>query len=126
MEYGADSCESSSGGGTRTVPGLYVCGWVKRGPTGIIGTNLIDAEDTVVSIVQDVESGTLGGGRGSGEGTDDPQRLLRELLVQRNARVVDARGWERINAEEVARGKVIGKAREKLTRVEDMLAVAGV
>lgn len=45
--------ETESG---ETVPGMYVAGWIKRGPQGIIGTNLVDAEQTARCVVEDLES----------------------------------------------------------------------
>ena len=108
--------------GTETrasASGLYVCGWLKRGPTGIIGTNLRDAEETVASVVEDDAAGALArparefGGLG-----------VAPLLRERGVDVVDAEGWRRIDAAERAAGAVVGKPREKFIRVDDMLAVA--
>ncbi len=73
-----------------TVPGLYVCGWLKRGPTGIIGTNLSDAEETVDSMIQDyacLQHSNSDGGRMG----------LRQLLQQRKVQVVDYSAWECLN-----------------------------
>ena len=101
-------------------PGLFVCGWLKRGPTGIIGTNLVDAEQTVDTMVRAagtfpaVHAAAAAGGEG-----------LRALLASRGHRAVSYAGWQRIDAEEMRRGHAVGKPREKLTSVEEMLAVAG-
>jgi adrenodoxin-NADP+ reductase len=99
-------------------PGLFVCGWLKRGPTGIIGTNLVDAEQTVDTMV--CARGTFpppAAAAAGGEG-------LRALLRQRGVRVVTAQGWAAIDAAEVGRGRAAGKAREKFVSVEEMLRVA--
>jgi NADPH-dependent glutamate synthase beta subunit-like oxidoreductase len=104
-------------GGSEVEPGLYVCGWVKRGPTGLIGTNAMDADETVDSIHADAPSPPtrpVGGGAG-----------LRALLAGRGVRVVDFGGWRRIDAEEVRRGTAVGKPREKLEKVAEMLCFAG-
>jgi adrenodoxin-NADP+ reductase len=99
--------------------GLYVCGWVKRGPTGIIGTNLTDAEETVACLVADRDqllkavAGPAGG-----------WQQVEALLQQRGVQVVDWGGWGRIDAAEVAHGQQLGKVREKLAEVPDMLATA--
>lgn len=105
--------------GTGTGTGLYVCGWLKRGPTGIIGTNLRDAEETVASVVEDDAAGALA--RPAREYGD---LGVAPLLRERGAEVVDAEGWRRIDAAERAAGAAVGKPREKFIRVDDMLAVA--
>ena len=97
--------------------GLFVCGWLKRGPSGIIGTNLVDAEQTVDTMVRSKESfpavDALPGGR----------QGLAALLASRGVEVVDFAGWEKIDAEEVRRGEAVGKPRVKIVDVEEMLAV---
>jgi adrenodoxin-NADP+ reductase len=98
------------------VPGLFVCGWLKRGPSGIIGTNLVDAEQTVDTMVRSQENfpRAEGGGR----------QGLKRLLEERNIEAVNFKGWEAIDAEEVRRGKAAGKPREKIVTVEEMLEIA--
>jgi adrenodoxin-NADP+ reductase len=99
------------------VPGLFVCGWLKRGPTGIIGTNLLDAEQTVNTMVR------------AREGFPEPQEGLEglaALLAARGARVVDAAAWARVDAAERAAGCVARKPREKLATLEELLAAAEV
>lgn len=86
------------------IPALYVCGWLKRGPTGIIGTNLTDAEETVHSIAMDA----------AGFNTSAPGRAaLQGLLRQRGVAVVDWQAWEKLDAVEVAAGQALGAARVK-------------
>eukprot|EP00878_Enallax_costatus_P042799 GHUV01050276.1.p1 GENE.GHUV01050276.1~~GHUV01050276.1.p1 ORF type:complete len:172 (+),score=56.42 GHUV01050276.1:291-806(+) len=99
------------------VPGLYVCGWLKRGPTGIIGTNLTDAEETFNSLAQDYLSlqPAAAGTAGSG---------LKQLLQRRGKHVVDHRAWERLNSYEVQQGEKEGSARIKCVSLDDMLRVA--
>ena len=101
------------------VPGLYVAGWLKRGPTGIIGTNLHDAEETVGSIVEDDERGILRRPdyRFKGKG-------VAPLLRTRGVVVVDKEGWRRIDAKERERGAEAGKPREKFVDVAEMLDAA--
>ncbi|MGH8583426.1 MAG: NAD(P)-binding protein [Gammaproteobacteria bacterium] len=98
------------------VPGLYCAGWIKRGPTGIIGTNRADSVATVESLLADLPR------------LDRPDRrgadAVLPLLAGRGVQVVDFTGWLRIDATEVERGKPKGKPREKITRVAEMLAVA--
>ena len=97
------------------VNGLYVSGWLKRGATGIIGSNIMDAKETVDSIMADVTSTPSGDALDkSGIQTDDLSGI----------RYVDKVGWAAIDAEERRRGQAIGRERVKLTSVADMLDVA--
>ncbi|GLT98547.1 hypothetical protein SLE2022_160470 [Rubroshorea leprosula] len=101
--------------------GLYVCGWLKRGPTGIIGTNLYCAEETVLSISEDLERGELA----STATSPKPGRGgLLELLDNRNVRVVPFSDWEKIDTEEKRLGSLRNKPREKLTTWEELLKAA--
>ena len=101
--------------GESIVPGLYVAGWIKRGPTGIIGTNRADSVATVKSLLTDLPNFDAGNKLGA-DG-------VRGLLKNRGIRVVSYPDWQRIDAAEVRQGKTNGKPREKFTRLEEMLAV---
>ena len=97
------------------VPGLYAAGWIKRGPSGVIGTNKPDSVETVRKLLEDLPGLP---------GCETPDTApLRELLAARNVRVVSYADWQRIDAAETARGKPRGKPREKFTTVAEMLAV---
>ncbi|KAK9822433.1 hypothetical protein WJX74_007441 [Apatococcus lobatus] len=98
------------------VPGLYTVGWVKRGPTGIIGSNLVDAQQTVECIKEDI--GRLPPLRAHRVGA----AALQELLQKRCCRAVSFENWSRIDAVEVSRGLMVGKPREKFTSASAMLA----
>jgi len=95
------------------IRGLYAAGWIKRGPTGIIGTNRADSVASVKSLLADLPFFPQESRRGS-EG-------LTPLLEQRRVRFVCYADWDAIDAEEVARGQPKGKPREKFTRVDEML-----
>jgi len=99
--------------------GEYVVGWIKRGPTGVIGTNKKDAGDTMAAILEDRDAGRLGEPRHA----DDPA----EWLVSRVPTAVAWDGWKRIDRHEVERGGLQGRPRVKLVRLEEMarLALAG-
>jgi ferredoxin/flavodoxin---NADP+ reductase len=97
--------------------GAYVAGWIKRGPTGFIGTNKSCALQTVQELVADFNAGLLT------DPTDRPAALDR-LVRARRADVVDATGWRAIDSAEIARGAATGRPRNKFTTVADMLAVA--
>ncbi len=99
--------------GDRALPGLYVTGWLKRGPSGIIGTNRADSMETVENILADVPSLHTGPKPGV--------EALQPLLEGRGVRLVNLSDWLDIDSAEVERGKKEGKPREKFTRVDDML-----
>jgi ferredoxin/flavodoxin---NADP+ reductase len=104
--------ESSAG---PVLPGQYVVGWIKRGPSGIIGTNKPDSVETVERLLEDLNTGTLG------EPTqDDPQAIVR-LLESRGVQIVTFADWQRIDQQEMAAGQTRGAPRVKFHRVEDML-----
>ncbi|KAJ4708474.1 NADPH:adrenodoxin oxidoreductase, mitochondrial [Melia azedarach] len=101
--------------------GLYVCGWLKRGPTGIIATNLYCAEETVASISEDLEQGVLA----SSSKLQKPGREgLLQLLDDRNVKPVTFDSWEKIDSEEKRLGTLRDKPREKFATWEDLLKVA--
>ena len=103
------------GAGAR-VPGLYCTGWIKRGPSGVIGTNKKDAAETVELLLADVEAGLLPQ-RGSGD--------ITEVLSAKGVTPVSYSGWEAIDAVERTRGEELGRPRVKLCRWDELLAVAG-
>eukprot|EP00166_Cyanidium_caldarium_P003454 ctg_336.g181 len=99
---------------------IYVAGWLKRGPQGIIGTNGPDAQETVERLAADA-SEKWEGGSVEPENAESP---LACLLQQRQVPYVDWHGWLRIDAEERRRGRAQNRPRVKLLSVEEMLAVA--
>lgn len=103
--------------GDAVVPGVYVAGWIKRGPNGVVGTNRKCALDTVASILEDV---TASGGASTATSSADIDDLLRERGVE----VVDWAAWRAIEQAEVAAGSALGRERIKLHVREDMLRVA--
>jgi len=105
-------------GADHVIPGLYVCGWMKRGPTGIIGTNLTDAEETVASMEQDVDHMVLNTNKAGAAG-------LHELLCRRGVNVVDWAGFERLNQYELQQGQLAGASRVKVVSLDGMLQAAG-
>jgi ferredoxin--NADP+ reductase len=98
--------------------GEYVVGWIKRGPSGVIGTNKKDAADTVARIAEDADAGLL----------NDPAKPdaddLEAWLVERVPDVVTWDGWEAIDAHESSEGEPLGRPRVKLVSVERMREIA--
>jgi len=103
--------------GDSPVPGIYAAGWIKRGPSGIIGTNKPCSIATVKNLVADLPTLTPCPNRDRG--------AVREFLADNGIKVVDYDSWRKIDAAEVKRGKEAGKPREKFVTVDEMLSTAG-
>lgn len=102
--------------GDAAVPGFYVAGWIKRGPTGIIGTNKKDAVATVASLLADRAAGVLPQPTESGG--------LPDYLAGRGVEVVETSGWDAIDAAERALGATRGRDRTTIHDRGDLLAAA--
>ena len=101
------------------IVGEYAAGWIKRGPTGVIGTNKPDAAETVECMLEDLA-------RGAVLEPTRPEAAAAEALVrQRQPNYVSYTDWLKLNEIEVARGRAQGRPRVKLTSVEEMLAALG-
>jgi ferredoxin--NADP+ reductase len=105
--------------GGAPVDGVYVTGWIKRGPSGVIGTNKACAKETVRGLLEDFQSGSLSRPVRS-------RKDLTKLVAQRQPARIDYRGWQAIDAAERARGAASGRPRVKITDVDEMLGVARV
>ncbi len=123
LPFDDDACVVPNDGGrvvdpaTRgPVQGSYVAGWIKRGPTGFIGTNKSCAAQTVRELVADYNAGILA------DPAAKPAALDR-LVRSRQPDVVDASGWAAIDAAERVRGGD-DRPRDKFTAIPDMLAAA--
>jgi len=103
-----------------TVKGLYTAGWIKRGPSGVIGTNRACGVDTASAILSDLA--TLASG-GRIDTTMKRERFLNSLQ-SRPIQLVNFEGWHRIDALEKTNGATSGKPREKITSVQAMLDVS--
>jgi ferredoxin/flavodoxin---NADP+ reductase len=101
--------------GGRVEPGLYAAGWIKRGPSGVIGTNKKDATETVQLLLDDARAARLPP-RGGG--------TLEELLVERAVEPVMYSGWEAIDRTEKSAGEPHGRPRIKLATWDELLAAA--
>ena len=106
----------SHGGEPRT--GHYTAGWIKRGPSGVIGTNKKCATETVAHLFEDVAAGSLL------EPANPEPAAIEELLAERGANFVTFSGWEKIDAAEVGKGEPHGRPRVKFVRIDEMLETA--
>jgi ferredoxin/flavodoxin---NADP+ reductase len=97
-------------------PDEYVTGWIKRGPTGVIGTNKSDAVETVTSLLADARDGAVKAHGRSGD--------LDRLLAQRGIRPLGMSAWHRIDAAEIKLGVSHGRLRTTLAHRRDLLEAA--
>lgn len=99
----------------KPVQGLYVSGWIKRGPSGTVGANKADAAETIKSMLNDLEPGLL-------LSPSHPDAAAAERLIRsRQPHYFSYQDWQRIDGLEHALGRLHERPRVKLTRVEDML-----
>ncbi len=98
--------------------GVYCAGWIKRGPTGVIGTNKKDAAETVELLLEDARSGALP------RAPEATAEAVDALLAERGVEVVMYPGWELIDKLETERGAPHGRPRVKLSRWNDLLEAA--
>ena len=102
----------------RVEPGVYVVGWIKRGPVGFIGTNKTDAQETVETILDDLDAGL-----------PEPAGTLASaaaLVRERLPESTDLGGWQRIDAAEREQGAALGRPRAKITDADMQRAIAAV
>jgi ferredoxin--NADP+ reductase len=124
------------------LPGEYVVGWIKRGPSGVIGTNKKDAQETVDAMLADLAPlahpapASNGDGPNGADGTGSPDdrpghapanpgaAAIEALLRERQPELVTYSGWEAIDRHERALGERAGRPRVKLTEIDEMLRIA--
>ena len=106
----------NDGGRVRGAERTYVAGWIKRGPSGVIGTNKKDATETVEQLLADAREGKLHGHGGE----------LASLLSERGVDYVELDGWRAIDAVERSAGEPLGRPRVKLRTWEELLDTGGV
>jgi ferredoxin--NADP+ reductase len=99
----------------RVEPGVYVAGWIKRGPSGVIGTNKKDATETVELLLEDLRDALR---------KDRPREEIEALLVDRGVRLVLYPGWTSIDELERAAGEKLGRPRVKLCSWDELLEAA--
>ena len=103
----------NTGGRVDGAERTYVAGWIKRGPSGVIGTNKKDATETVELLLADARAGKLA--------CVDSTQSLEALLAAKGAAYVEYAGWQAIDAAERAAGEPLGRPRVKLTAWEALL-----
>jgi ferredoxin/flavodoxin---NADP+ reductase len=102
----------------RPLPGVYAVGWIKRGPTGILGTNKRDAEQTVGCLAEDLRAGALPAPANPG------REQIDALLAQRKPDLVTVEGWRAIDAHELEHGRREQRPRVKLASRDELLTAA--
>jgi ferredoxin/flavodoxin---NADP+ reductase len=101
------------------LAGVYAVGWIKRGPTGILGTNKRDADETLSRLVEDLAAGALP------EPPEPGREAIDALLAERKPDLVTADGWREIDAHELERGRAEERPRVKLASRDELLAASG-
>ena len=107
------------GPGGSVIPGEFVAGWIKRGPSGIIGTNKPDAAETVSEMLEEIA-----GGEFRAPAQPDPAAIV-QLLESRGIRYVSFDDWRKLDEVETMEGAEQGRPRVKVVRVERMLEIMG-
>ena len=95
----------------------YVVGWIKRGPTGVIGSNKKDSADTVETLLADLSAGEVA------EFGDNHLEQVERWLLERQPKLVTTEHWKLIDAHERTSGQGSGRPRVKLTSVADLLRI---
>jgi ferredoxin/flavodoxin---NADP+ reductase len=123
IPFDEGSCTVPNDGGRvldadgRPLPGVYCAGWIKRGPSGVIGTNKKDATETVERLIADAGAGALEHG--------EDAAAIDALLAGRGVAVVTQDGWEAIDRAERSAGEPHGRPRIKLAEWDALLDAAG-
>jgi ferredoxin/flavodoxin---NADP+ reductase len=99
----------------RVAPGVYAAGWIKRGPSGVIGTNKKDATETVELLLEDLRAAPR---------KDRSPDEIEQLLLERGVRLVVYAGWASIDELERTAGEKLGRPRVKLCTWDELLAAA--
>ncbi|HET6568865.1 MAG TPA: FAD-dependent oxidoreductase [Rhodothermales bacterium] len=98
-----------------SIPGLYVAGWIKRGPSGVIGTNKPDAQETVASMLEDARAGRLL------PASEPDSDAVRRFIESRAPHFFTYDDWRRLDAYETTRGEPTGRPRVKCITIEEMI-----
>jgi ferredoxin--NADP+ reductase len=114
----SNDCGRVLGNDGQPLPGVYCAGWIKRGPTGIIGTNKKDANETVELLLEDVHAGRLS------HAEHVTAEAVDSLLDERGVRRVVYAGWLSIDGVERSRGEPLGRPRVKLVTWDELLDAA--
>jgi ferredoxin--NADP+ reductase len=105
-------------GGGEPLRGVYAVGWIKRGPTGILGTNKRDAEETVSCLTEDLRAGALA------EPPHPAREQIDALLAERRPDMITVEGWRAIDGHELEHGRSELRPRVKLASRDELLAAA--
>ena len=104
--------------GGNHVARSYCAGWIKRGPTGIIGTNKKDAAETVAQLLEDIDAGRIA------HREEVTPEAAEALIAERDVRAVMYPGWTSIDELERAAGEKLGRPRVKLRTWDELLEAA--
>ena len=97
------------------LTGMYTCGWIKRGPTGVIGTNKADSVESINCLIEDVKSGKML------KPIDSSIVRIEELVRSRQPDALTFMDWKQLDNMERAKGSAVGRPRVKFTSTPSML-----
>ncbi len=98
----------------KQIPGIYVVGWAKRGPSGVIGTNKPDSIDTVHKVLEDWRDGKV-------PFRESDLSTIPKWLESKGIQYITFEDWKKLDAIEITNGKADGKTRKKFTNIPSML-----
>jgi ferredoxin--NADP+ reductase len=101
------------------IVGLYTSGWIKRGPSGVVGTNKPDSVETVTCMLEDFSTGSIW------QPSNAAAASAEKLIAERRPDYFSYADWKRLDELEQANGKACGRPRVKFTCVEDMKKALG-
>ncbi|MBA3946098.1 MAG: FAD-dependent oxidoreductase [Herpetosiphonaceae bacterium] len=101
------------------LTGIYTSGWIKRGPSGVIGTNKPDSVETVACMLEDLAQGAYI------HTAQHPEDRIEQLVRTRQPHYVSYADWKQLDAAELSQGQVQGRPRVKYTSVAEMLKALG-
>ncbi len=113
---------TNSQGAVEGCPGLYVAGWIKRGATGVIGTNKPDAKETVATLLSDIQAGKV---PGASHSETAPSSIESLFDASCRARLLTKEDWFRIDEEEMRKGESDGRTRVRFVFPEEVLSFLG-
>ena len=109
----------NTGGRVDGAERTYAAGWIKRGPSGVIGTNKKDASDTIARLLEDRDAARLN------EPSEPDGEAIEDWLRARVPGLVTWAGWEALDRHETGLGEPLGRPRVKVVSVAEMLRIAG-
>lgn len=111
---------NSETGTVNTQPGVYGSGWISTGPVGVILSTMNNAFQQANLLVNDVQAKKI-----NIEEKKQGYESIQQILIKKGVQVVSFDGWRKIDKVEIEKGEKVGKPREKIVDIEEMLKIGG-